>query len=90
MTFSWELHNPAKLLFYYNRQSINVTNQNSIKLEVYDNDFYLFLFDENKTKIDKKHIKLIVTEPAYCINCGERFLEESDIYCIFCGTKKVE
>lgn len=87
VTFSWICKNPFKLLFSDGFNSLNVTNQEQIKIDVLQNNYYLTLYDDKYKMIERKEITLTILSPTYCINCGNKRTSKNDIFCTECGVK---
>lgn len=85
----WDVDNPYYMTFSDGETSMDVTSLKSLNLLAIKDTYFLYLFDENNKVIDTKSIKLHLEVPAYCINCGSRFIDKLDLYCCKCGTKRI-
>lgn len=87
--FKWKVVHPFYLTLSDGEISMDISNIESITITAVKETYSLLLFDENHKVIDVKTIRLNLIAPVYCINCGNRFFDESDIYCCNCGVKRL-
>lgn len=83
----WKCNNPYSLMLSNGKQDMNVTMVDSIIVSALFERYTLTLYNNKGEVLDEKSITLRYDEYAYCINCGTKREDHTDIYCTYCGVK---